>query len=69
MPTVLEAELYNLVIEPTIKDQVIAAQKKDKGMAHIRDVPRLKTKILVDSYETRNRQICIRVRHVSKSES
>ncbi|WVZ58371.1 hypothetical protein U9M48_008650 [Paspalum notatum var. saurae] len=37
MPTVLEAELYNLIIEPTIKDQIIAAQKKDKGMAHIRD--------------------------------
>ncbi|WVZ80465.1 hypothetical protein U9M48_027936 [Paspalum notatum var. saurae] len=37
MPTVLEAELYNLVIEPTMKDQIIAAQKKDKGMAHIRD--------------------------------
>ncbi|WVZ94173.1 hypothetical protein U9M48_040099 [Paspalum notatum var. saurae] len=27
MPTVLEAELYNLVLEPTIKDQIIAAQK------------------------------------------
>ncbi|WVZ76151.1 hypothetical protein U9M48_024149 [Paspalum notatum var. saurae] len=37
MPTVLEAELYNLIIEPTIKDQIIAAQKKDKGMSHIRD--------------------------------
>ncbi|WVZ81070.1 hypothetical protein U9M48_028494 [Paspalum notatum var. saurae] len=37
MPTVLEAELYNLVLEPTIKDQIIAAQKQDKGMAHIRD--------------------------------
>ncbi|WVZ67296.1 hypothetical protein U9M48_016395 [Paspalum notatum var. saurae] len=32
-----EAELYNLVLEPTIKDQIIAAQKQDKGMAHIRD--------------------------------
>ncbi|WVZ51681.1 hypothetical protein U9M48_002797 [Paspalum notatum var. saurae] len=32
MPKVLEAELYNLIIEPTIKDQIIAAQKKDKGM-------------------------------------
>ncbi|WVZ63514.1 hypothetical protein U9M48_013139 [Paspalum notatum var. saurae] len=29
MPTVQEAELYNLIIEPTIKDQIIAAQKKD----------------------------------------
>ncbi|WVZ97837.1 hypothetical protein U9M48_043347 [Paspalum notatum var. saurae] len=29
MPTVLGAELYNLIIEPTIKDQIIAAQKKD----------------------------------------
>ncbi|WVZ75706.1 hypothetical protein U9M48_023741, partial [Paspalum notatum var. saurae] len=37
MPTVLEAELYNLIIEPTIKYQIIAAQKEDKGMAHIRD--------------------------------
>ncbi|WVZ63458.1 hypothetical protein U9M48_013089 [Paspalum notatum var. saurae] len=36
MPTT-EAELYNLVLEPTIKDQIIAAQKQDKGMAHIRD--------------------------------
>ncbi|WVZ63556.1 hypothetical protein U9M48_013179 [Paspalum notatum var. saurae] len=35
MPMVLEAELYNLVLEPTIKDQIIAAQKQDKGMAHI----------------------------------
>ncbi|WVZ89166.1 hypothetical protein U9M48_035603 [Paspalum notatum var. saurae] len=37
MPTVLEAELYNLIIEPTIKDQIIAAQKQDKSMAHIRE--------------------------------
>ncbi|WVZ52493.1 hypothetical protein U9M48_003547 [Paspalum notatum var. saurae] len=37
MPTTLEAELYNLVLEPTIKDQIIAAQKQDKGMSHIRD--------------------------------
>ncbi|WVZ58419.1 hypothetical protein U9M48_008695, partial [Paspalum notatum var. saurae] len=37
MPTALEAELYNLVLEPTIKDQIIAAQKQDKGMSHIRD--------------------------------
>ncbi|WVZ84387.1 hypothetical protein U9M48_031425 [Paspalum notatum var. saurae] len=37
MPTVLEAELYNLILEPTIKDQIIAAQKQDKGMSHIRD--------------------------------
>ncbi|WVZ76454.1 hypothetical protein U9M48_024430 [Paspalum notatum var. saurae] len=37
MPTVLEAELYNLVLEPTIKDPIIVAQKQDKGMAHIRD--------------------------------
>ncbi|WVZ75843.1 hypothetical protein U9M48_023867 [Paspalum notatum var. saurae] len=36
MPTALEAELYNLVLEPTIKDQIIAAQKEDKGMSHIR---------------------------------
>ncbi|WVZ62795.1 hypothetical protein U9M48_012497, partial [Paspalum notatum var. saurae] len=37
MPTALETELYNLVLEPTIKDQIIAAQKQDKGMTHIRD--------------------------------
>ncbi|WVZ84383.1 hypothetical protein U9M48_031421 [Paspalum notatum var. saurae] len=37
MPTALETELYNLVLEPTIKDQIIAAQKQDKGIAHIRD--------------------------------
>ncbi|WVZ70358.1 LOW QUALITY PROTEIN: hypothetical protein U9M48_019033 [Paspalum notatum var. saurae] len=37
MPTKQHAELYNLIIEPTIKDQIIVAQKKDKGMAHIRD--------------------------------
>ncbi|WVZ75459.1 hypothetical protein U9M48_023509 [Paspalum notatum var. saurae] len=30
-------ELYNLIIEPTIKEQVIAAQKQDKGMAYIRE--------------------------------
>ncbi|WVZ83394.1 hypothetical protein U9M48_030552 [Paspalum notatum var. saurae] len=30
------AELYSLMIEPTLKDQIIAAQKQDKGMAHIR---------------------------------
>ena len=32
MPTALEAELYNLVFELTIKDQIIAAQKQDEGM-------------------------------------
>ncbi|WVZ51730.1 hypothetical protein U9M48_002845 [Paspalum notatum var. saurae] len=37
MPTVLEAELYSLVLEPTIKDQIIAAQKQDKGISHIQD--------------------------------
>ncbi|WVZ93490.1 hypothetical protein U9M48_039465 [Paspalum notatum var. saurae] len=36
-PIVQQVELYNLIIEPTSKDQIIAAQKKDKGMAHIRD--------------------------------
>ncbi|WVZ63865.1 hypothetical protein U9M48_013463, partial [Paspalum notatum var. saurae] len=30
-------ELYNLIIEPTIKEQIIAAQKQDKGMAYIRE--------------------------------
>ncbi|WVZ71142.1 hypothetical protein U9M48_019762 [Paspalum notatum var. saurae] len=37
LPMVLEAEFYNLVLEPTIKDQIIAAQKQDKGKSHIRD--------------------------------
>ncbi|WVZ72237.1 LOW QUALITY PROTEIN: hypothetical protein U9M48_020731 [Paspalum notatum var. saurae] len=31
------AELYNLIIEPTIKEQIITAQKQDKGMAFIRE--------------------------------
>ncbi|WVZ52113.1 hypothetical protein U9M48_003203 [Paspalum notatum var. saurae] len=31
MPTALEAELYNLVLEPTIKDQIIAAQNKARS--------------------------------------
>ncbi|WVZ51879.1 LOW QUALITY PROTEIN: hypothetical protein U9M48_002980 [Paspalum notatum var. saurae] len=35
MPTEQHAELYSLIIEPTIKDLVIAAQKQE-GMAHIR---------------------------------
>ncbi|WVZ81084.1 hypothetical protein U9M48_028506 [Paspalum notatum var. saurae] len=37
MPAEQHAEIYSLIIEPTIKDQTIAAQKKDKGMLHIRD--------------------------------
>ncbi|WVZ76131.1 LOW QUALITY PROTEIN: hypothetical protein U9M48_024129 [Paspalum notatum var. saurae] len=36
MPTEQHTELYSLIIEPTIKDQIIAAQKQDKSMAHIR---------------------------------
>ncbi|WVZ84072.1 hypothetical protein U9M48_031144 [Paspalum notatum var. saurae] len=35
MPTEQLVELYSLIIEPTIKDLVIAAQKQDPGMAHI----------------------------------
>ncbi|WVZ89946.1 hypothetical protein U9M48_036291, partial [Paspalum notatum var. saurae] len=35
MPTKQLVELYSLIIEPTIKDLVIAAQKQDPGMAHI----------------------------------
>ncbi|WVZ76370.1 hypothetical protein U9M48_024348 [Paspalum notatum var. saurae] len=35
-PIEQQAELYNLIIKPTIKDQIIAAQKQDKGMSHIR---------------------------------
>ncbi|WVZ63512.1 hypothetical protein U9M48_013137 [Paspalum notatum var. saurae] len=30
-------ELYNLISEPTIKEQIIAAQKQDKGMAYIHE--------------------------------
>ncbi|WVZ89468.1 LOW QUALITY PROTEIN: hypothetical protein U9M48_035871 [Paspalum notatum var. saurae] len=37
MPTEQHAELYSLIIEPTIKDQIIVAQKQDKSMAHIRE--------------------------------
>ncbi|WVZ92091.1 hypothetical protein U9M48_038181 [Paspalum notatum var. saurae] len=37
MPTEQVVELYSLIIEPTIKDLVIAAQKQDPGMAHIRE--------------------------------
>ncbi|WVZ58159.1 LOW QUALITY PROTEIN: hypothetical protein U9M48_008460 [Paspalum notatum var. saurae] len=36
LPTEQLAELYNLIIEPTIKEQIITAQKQDKGMAFIR---------------------------------
>ncbi|WVZ80100.1 hypothetical protein U9M48_027604, partial [Paspalum notatum var. saurae] len=37
MSTEQLVELYSLIIEPTIKDLVIAAQKQDPGMAHIRE--------------------------------
>ncbi|WVZ77744.1 hypothetical protein U9M48_025571 [Paspalum notatum var. saurae] len=37
MPTEQLVELYSLLIEPTIKDLVIVAQKQDPGMAHIRE--------------------------------
>ncbi|WVZ84290.1 hypothetical protein U9M48_031340 [Paspalum notatum var. saurae] len=37
IPTEQPAELYSLIIELAIKDLVIAAQKQDKGMAHIRE--------------------------------
>ncbi|WVZ97041.1 hypothetical protein U9M48_042606 [Paspalum notatum var. saurae] len=37
MPTEQLVELYSLIIEPTIKDLVIVAQKQDPGMAHIRE--------------------------------
>ncbi|WVZ63432.1 hypothetical protein U9M48_013066 [Paspalum notatum var. saurae] len=30
-------ELYHLIIEPTIKEQIIVAQKQDKGMAYIHE--------------------------------
>ncbi|WVZ62294.1 hypothetical protein U9M48_012058 [Paspalum notatum var. saurae] len=38
MPTEQLVELYSLIIEPTIKDLVIVAQKQDPGMGHIREV-------------------------------
>ncbi|WVZ80422.1 hypothetical protein U9M48_027895 [Paspalum notatum var. saurae] len=37
LPTEQLAELYNLIIEPTIKEQIITAQEQDKGMAFIRE--------------------------------
>ncbi|WVZ49149.1 hypothetical protein U9M48_000526, partial [Paspalum notatum var. saurae] len=37
MPTEQHTELYSLIIEPTIKDQIIIAQKQDKSMAHIHE--------------------------------
>ncbi|WVZ80681.1 hypothetical protein U9M48_028138 [Paspalum notatum var. saurae] len=37
MPVVQQAELYYLIIEPTIKDQIIVTQKKYMSMAHIRE--------------------------------
>ncbi|WVZ97226.1 hypothetical protein U9M48_042776 [Paspalum notatum var. saurae] len=36
LPTEQLAELYNLIIEPTIKEQIITAQKQDKGLAFLR---------------------------------
>ncbi|WVZ52365.1 hypothetical protein U9M48_003434 [Paspalum notatum var. saurae] len=35
--TIHHAELFNIIVEPTIKDEIIEAQKKDMGMAHIRE--------------------------------
>ncbi|WVZ93570.1 hypothetical protein U9M48_039539 [Paspalum notatum var. saurae] len=37
LPTEQLAELYNLIIEPTIKEQIITAQKQDKGMVFIHE--------------------------------
>ncbi|WVZ63991.1 LOW QUALITY PROTEIN: hypothetical protein U9M48_013577, partial [Paspalum notatum var. saurae] len=37
LPTEQLAELYNLIIEPTIKEQLIPAQKQDKGMEFIHE--------------------------------
>ncbi|WVZ97582.1 hypothetical protein U9M48_043107 [Paspalum notatum var. saurae] len=31
------AELYNLIIEPTLKEQIITSQRQDQGVAHIRE--------------------------------
>ncbi|WVZ70287.1 LOW QUALITY PROTEIN: hypothetical protein U9M48_018964 [Paspalum notatum var. saurae] len=36
-PTMHRAKHFNIIVEPTIKDEIIEAQKKDKGMAHIRE--------------------------------
>ncbi|WVZ70589.1 hypothetical protein U9M48_019244 [Paspalum notatum var. saurae] len=36
-PTMHHAKLFNIIVEPTIRDEIIEAQKKDKGMAHIRE--------------------------------
>ncbi|WVZ93199.1 hypothetical protein U9M48_039199 [Paspalum notatum var. saurae] len=36
-PTMHDAELFNIIVEPTIKDEIIEAQKKDQGMARIRE--------------------------------
>ncbi|WVZ89582.1 hypothetical protein U9M48_035963 [Paspalum notatum var. saurae] len=36
MPSDQPAELYNLIVEPSIKEQIIEVQKRDSGMAHIR---------------------------------
>ncbi|WVZ49367.1 LOW QUALITY PROTEIN: hypothetical protein U9M48_000734, partial [Paspalum notatum var. saurae] len=36
-PTEQLVELYSLLIEPTMKDLVVVAQKQDPGMAHIRE--------------------------------
>ncbi|WVZ93905.1 LOW QUALITY PROTEIN: hypothetical protein U9M48_039855 [Paspalum notatum var. saurae] len=37
VPTEQLAELYNLIIEPTIIEQIVTAQKQDKGMTFIRE--------------------------------
>ncbi|WVZ80034.1 hypothetical protein U9M48_027549 [Paspalum notatum var. saurae] len=37
LPTEQLAELYSLIIEPTIKEQIITAQRQDKGMELIRE--------------------------------
>ncbi|WVZ81136.1 hypothetical protein U9M48_028552 [Paspalum notatum var. saurae] len=37
MPVEFLVELYNISIEPTLRDLIIEAQKHDPGMAHIRE--------------------------------
>ncbi|WVZ52480.1 LOW QUALITY PROTEIN: hypothetical protein U9M48_003534 [Paspalum notatum var. saurae] len=37
MPTMQHAKLFTIIIEPTIKDEIIEARKKDRSMAHIQD--------------------------------
>ncbi|WVZ52206.1 hypothetical protein U9M48_003289 [Paspalum notatum var. saurae] len=81
MPVEFLVELYNISIEPTLRDLIIEAQKHDPAwLTYVRkkltspyrpciqqqqNVPGLETKVLVDPHEAGNRQICIEC-HVCK---